>query len=309
MAARFVVESLEMALVSRVEAHIVSHFRQDREPQLGLVLDAMMGWKNCLVRAVITSNTRQYETSGFLARYAELMTTRGHSLSLNVADNLTNPRMLTWEHKNFLPAWIAEASPGEDFFLYIEDDIVLEDANLAYFMNHLRVLRQRNLIPGFLRFEKKAGAQVLVDVTSPEYWERDRTVVIQNTAYHANKNPYWAGYILDRSLAEEYVRSRSFSPADSTFAPWNIQERSAMGLTFENPPASLKSRVVIPIVDGVVDPGSLVWHCSDSYSAANHPVVARLTLDQAYVRESLTGYLARKAKSAARSLGARISRA
>lgn len=283
-------------MVSRIEVHIVSHFREDRTTQLKIVLDAMLEWKNCIVAATITSNVDTYKTSGFLPPYIEQFRRRGYDLTLNVASGLKNPRMLTWEHKKFIKPWLEGASPGEDFFVYIEDDISLTHENISYFIRNIKTLKRENLIPGFIRYEKKAGEIRLVDVMSTEYWERDRSINIDGQLYHSNLNPYWAGFILDRDLAEEYLESRSFSPVASEFVPWNIQERSAMGLTYEAPNPRLRSRMVVPITQGRPDPNCLVWHCSNSYSADDHPVVATLTVTAAYQTETLVDHLRRKAK-------------
>lgn len=283
-------------MVSRIEVHIVSHFREDRTTQLHIVLDAMLGWKNCIVAATITSNVDTYETSGFLRPYIDQFERRGHNLTLNVASGLANPRMLTWEHKKFVNTWLESASPGEDFFIYIEDDIALTHENITYFIRNIQTLKSKKLIPGFIRYEKKDNEIRLVDVMNTEYWQRDRSISIGSQIYHSNLNPYWAGFILDRDLAKEYTESRSFSPIDSEFVPWNIQERSAMGLTYEDPTPRLRSRMVIPIIQGRPDPDCLVWHCSNSYSADNHPVVATLTVDAAYRTETLVEHLGRKAK-------------
>lgn len=287
-------------MVSRVEAHIVSHYRSDRAEQLGIVLDAILGWKNCIVRAVVSSNVPTYETSGVLRPFQERFAAAGHELVLNVVEGLTNPRLLTWEHKRFIEPWLETASPGEDFFMYIEDDIEVTNQNLMYFIRTNRVLKKHGLIPGFLRYEKKGDEVRLVDVTQPEYWQRERSVRIDGRTYHACVNPYWAGFVLDRDLAKEYVASRSYRLDASEFVPWNVQERAAMGLTFEEPRLGLRTRIVVPIVEGRPDPDCFVWHCSNSYSAEDHPVVARLTPERAFRKENLWGFAARKLRGAAR---------
>jgi len=289
-------------MVSRIETHIVSHFRADRARQLDIVLEAILGWKNCIANVVITSNNNEYEKTGLMGRFTERFTQAGHSLSLNVVSDLTNPRMLTWAHKRFIEPWLQDASPKEDYFVYIEDDIEVTYDNLRYFMRNLKIVEKRGLIPGFLRYEKKDGERRLVDLVAPEFWNRDRSLTIDGQLFHACVNPYWAGFILDRDLAREYVASRSFSPTDSEFAPWNIQERAAMGLTFERPDARLKSRVVIPMVDGAPDPACLVWHCSDSYTADDHPLIGRLTIERAFQREGLGHFVLRKLRSASSKL-------
>lgn len=292
-------------MVSRVEAHVVSHYRSDRAEQLGIVLNAILGWKNCVARVVVSSNTDTYETSGFLPSLREKFAQAGHELILNVVSGLRNPRLLTWEHKKFIEPWMQDASPGEDFFMYIEDDIRITNENLVYFIRTSRTLKSHGLIPGFLRYEVKEGETRLVDITQPEYWQRERSVQVDGQLYHACINPYWAGFILDRDSAREYVASKSFNLESSEFVNWNVQERAAMGLTFESVRPDLRSRLVVPIRNGAPDPDCLVWHCSNSYSAEDHPVVARLTPDQAFTRETTLGYATRKLRNAARRLGRR----
>jgi hypothetical protein len=281
-------------MVSRIEAHIVSHYRSDRATELGTVLESILGWKNCITKVVITSNNDEYAKTGLIDAYRDRFKQGGHELLLNVVDGLSNPRMLTWEHKRFIEPWIEAASPEEDFFIYLEDDIALSNDNLRYFIQTLPVTSKRSLIPGFLRYELKGDEKRLVDTMHVEYWERDRTASIDGALFHACINPYWAGFILNLELAREYVKSASFTPKGSEFVPWHIQERSAMGLTFERPSRKLRSRIVIPIVDGVPDPACLVWHCSNSYTAEDHPIMGRLTVAAAFKRETTGHYLKRK---------------
>jgi hypothetical protein len=290
-------------MVYRIDVHIVSHYREGRVKHLGLTLDAISEWKGCILRVVVTSNTDRYQSTGFLSKYESIFSNRGHKLELNVVDNLDNPRLLTWAHKKYLPEWTASASNGEDYFFYIEDDLVLTNANITYFIRNQKTLAQSNLIPGFLRYENKGDEVRLVDVFAPEYWERERSLNIDGNIFHANKNPYWGGFGLNKDLAQEYLRSRSFSLEQSNFVQhWNVQERAAMGLTWENPSKRLKTRVVVPIVNGAPDPGCLIWHCSNNYSEDDHPVIARLTVERAYLRESVGAYAARTTAKALRRM-------
>jgi hypothetical protein len=289
-------------MVSRFEVHIVSHYRADRARELSLVLEGLLGWKNCITNVVVTSNNTEYETSGLIGSFKGRFEQLGHRLSLNVASNLDNPRHLTWEHKRFIRPWMETASPEEDFFVYIEDDIALSNENVRYFIRNRQRLSSSSLIPGFLRYELKDDEKRLVDVMYPEYWERDRTRKIDGTLYHSCINPYWAGFILDLALAREYVASRSFTMKDSEFVRWNVQERAAMGLTFEHPSPHFRSRLVVPIIDGTPDPACLVWHCSNSYTADDHPQMCQLSIERAFVREGSPHYLVRKSRAALRRL-------
>jgi hypothetical protein len=289
--------------MKRFEVHIASHFDPRRVEFLGRVLEAMRGWRECRLKVVVWSNVWSYLETSVWKSAEEAFSGAGAILDLSVATDLDDPFMLTWQHKKALTTWAANASSEDDFFAYIEDDIVIRDENIQYFVEHYRALREHDLIPGFLRFENTDAGTRLVDVMRPEFWERDRSIRIGKIKYHANVNPYWAGYIFDRRLANEHLSSRSFSPGTSIrVRDWEIRERAAMGLAFERPNPRLKSRVVVPLLDGLPDPRCLVWHCANNYSEQGHPSVARLSVSDAYPTESTSEYLVRKARALPRSL-------
>ena len=137
--------------------------------------------------------------------------------------------MLTWEHKKFLKPWLDRAADDGAYFLYIEDDIAITDENVHYLIETRKRLAPRQLIPGLLRYETIGSEKYLVDVMYPEFFHLERSIKIGRDLYHSNINPYWAGMFLDRTLALEYVNSRSFSPSGSEFVRWDIRARAAMG--------------------------------------------------------------------------------
>jgi hypothetical protein len=268
-------------MVRTLEVHVVSHYRAERTRELAVVLDAMLAWRDCALHVIITSNVGSYESDGFLAPYVDAFARGGHRLTLNVVDDLDDPFMLAWEHKRFLEPWLRTAAPDGDYFMWIEDDIRITDDNLDFFLRELTVLKPHGLIPGFLRYETKGDELRLVDIMEPEYVDQ-RTIVVDGRPFHACINPYWAGSILDRELAVEYLASRSFDPVSSEFVPWAIRERAAMGLTWEHPRSELGTRVVIPLVHGKPAESCLVWHVSNKYSTENHPLIAALTIARAF---------------------------
>jgi hypothetical protein len=289
-------------VANRFEVHIASHFRESRIKLLSLVLDAILSWDQCVVNVVVASNIDSYLYKDFWREFASRFADKGGSLRLEVPENLLNPFLLTWAHKVHLPRWLSSAGAANDYFMYIEDDIVITSESIDYFVQTLGKLSGTRVMPGFIRYELHGDTMKLVDIMRTEYWERDRSAVISGTLFHANVNPYWGGYILDKGLAIEYLDSRSFSQSGSSFVGWEIRERAAMGLTFEKPSRKFKSRVVVPIVDGAPSKDCLVWHCANNYSEEGHPVVAQLTIAQAFQTESLRSYIARKLSAAPASL-------
>jgi|CXWL01.1.fsa_nt_gi hypothetical protein len=283
-------------MARRHTVYLTSHYVEGRGSLLATTLEAILGWQAAEVRAVIVSNVDAYRVSGFLAEWQQRFSSAGHSLQLEIATELENPLLLTWWHKRHLPTWVANASDHGDYFVYLEDDIALTRQNLEYFDRHLPQLRQRGLLPGFMRYEVLRGQTRLVDNGQPEPWLANRSREIEGTTYHANTNPYWAGFILDKRLGEEYLASRSASLEASKFVGWGIQERAAMGLTYEDVPLWMGTRLVVPVIDGKPSPDCLVWHCSNALSAANHPTFGRLTPGTVYYQESLAARLRRRTR-------------
>jgi hypothetical protein len=283
-------------MVKQITVYIASYYRKSREDVLGDVLAVMLDWKDVLLDVTVMSNVPSYlEAENFretIARFEQV----GFRLKLEVVGELKNPRLMTWAHKKYVPEWAKSASPGEDFFIYIEDDILITDANLQYYLNTLDELKPKGMIPGFLRYEKAGTGEIrLVDQIWPEYWERDRTRKIGGKIYHACINPYWAGYFLDRDLAEEYVASDSFDLVRSERVHhWHVQERAAMGLTFEKPPRDLRTRVVIPLLEGMPHPDCLVWHRTNNYTDDPNTPHAKKTPAQIFQSETYLEYLARR---------------
>jgi hypothetical protein len=290
-------------MTRRIEMHICAHYVPARVRFLVTVLDAILGWRDCAVEAVVTSNVDALQTEAFWRPMKERFERAGHQLRLNVVSDLADPFTLTWEHKRFVQPWLDKTTSDEDLFIYVEDDIEITGVNLDYFVRTLKTTQKRGLIPGFLRYEKKDGERRFVDIMSIEYWNLDKSVTIDGVTFHACLNPYWAGFILNRGLAREYVASRSFSLGESQrVIHWATRERAAMGLTYERPDPRLRTRIVIPMVDGAPDPDCFLWHCADNYTAMNHPLMGQIRVEDGFQRESLAHLVARKARSARRRL-------
>jgi len=128
-------------MVKQVAVYIASHYREDREHILGDVLDALAGWQNAILRVTVMSNLPNYQETGLIAKKASQFEKNGSRLTLEVVDGLANPRHLTWAHKKHIPKWIESAAAREDLFVYIEDDILITDANFQYYLKALDVLK------------------------------------------------------------------------------------------------------------------------------------------------------------------------
>ena len=93
-------------------------------------------------------------------------------------------------------------------FLFILKTILfLPQRNLRYFYDTLPILTAKGLIPGFLRYEVVNGRRYLVDIVEPQLIYLSPNVMIENCRFIGPVSPYWAGFILDKNLATEYIRT------------------------------------------------------------------------------------------------------
>lgn len=142
---------------------------------------------------------------------------------------------LTWHHKQVFRR--ALRADRFSHLLYLEDDIAFTADNLAYWLAARPVLADRQLLPGFVRFERVGAQRMLVDqarsgqhVAAGDPIELDGGGALE---LRRSLRPYQACYLLDRELAAQHFRSSAMrSPLRSRVVAWDVRERAAAGEVF-----------------------------------------------------------------------------
>lgn len=290
-----------MAPESRATVVISAHYVPARISFLATVLKAILGWRMAAVEVILISNDPAIMTEDAVVAAQAEFAGRGWSLHLEMATDLAHPFHLTWHHKKLLPSWASRAREVDDYFIYIEDDMVLTNDNIEYFRENLNPLRQYGLIPSFLRYEIREGRKYSVDMIEPQLVAVSPTVSVGDVKFLGPTNPYWAGFILDKALAQEYLLSDSFDLVRSERrAEWDVRERAAMGLTWEAAPNRYKSRYAIPLRDGQPIESCLIWHCAQNYSTMSATRFATLPVESVFVERDVGMLIARAARKVGR---------
>jgi hypothetical protein len=270
--------ALERAREARVLVAITFHFVAARLPFLAQVLRSLGEFPVAAMDVVIVTNTFGVEDLAPLRRLcAEALPAKKGSVR-SYAD-LADPFDLTWCHKAILASEFVEMNDNRhSHFIYIEDDIHLSFANFCYFLEFREQLRATGLLPAFVRteFSVAQAGFVASDAFSPVYVPVQPHVALDGWAMINMPNAYNPCFILDRELAQEYVRTRSFDRAASAgVSPWGVRERAAMGLCFENVPKPFHSRYVVPVSmqDDAVPAFARIAHIPNNYADdANIPL-------------------------------------
>ena len=93
--------------------------------------------------------------------------------------------------------------------MFIEDDIIVNNNNIKYWIYFRKILKKNNLIPGFIRYENFKDKKFSVDNPNKIFLNKlpkIETETKQN-GFVNSKFPYHAMYLMDRELMKKYLNS------------------------------------------------------------------------------------------------------
>jgi hypothetical protein len=273
---------------ARILVAITVHFNAARLEYLAEVLRSLAEFPVAAMHVVLITNTVAEAELGVLQRLCDEVLV-GKSASLHRYEYLAHPFYLTWRHREFVATEFGDGSERKyTHFIYLEDDIRLSFMNFCYFVTYREVLRDAGLLPSFLRveFNKTLNGYVNSDTKVPvdlnEQPREDRgEMLLANMPF-----PYTACYVLDADLAREFLGTSSFGRERSrAMTEWDVRERAAMGLCYENIPNSFQCRYVVPIVkaSGMALNCAWVSHLPNNYANDANSAFGKVRMDSLFV--------------------------
>ena len=256
----------------RLLVYITFYFVKERLYHLSLLLRELAGFNVASVTTRIVVNALSPDERTLLA--GTIADCRGTDDSVEFTEFPvgSNPRALTWRHKDLLLQDFDAIREAYTHVIYTEADILFTFGNFRYWLSYRRTVRPYGLLPAFLRTEYHPTAHCYVpsDFFGPVYVPHLGHVVEGPFALVNAPNPYNPLYILDRELLDEYVTSRSYQQDGSSgLCNWGLPERAAMGLCLEHVPPGFASRYVIPVglADNRVPSWAWIGHLPNNYAA------------------------------------------
>jgi hypothetical protein len=244
------------------------------------------------VNVLIYTNTTDPAQLADIERLLDFVRLADKQFEIISVLNLEHGFDLTWADKSSIP----ERFLGSDFthWLHLEDDCRFTYLNLCYFIYAREILRPHGLIPSFVRYEWNDSQLGFFSSDQARQTGIDSQPHIDadDVFFMVLDSVYCGSVVLDQELAAEFVETRSFDRLRSAdVSHWYIQERAAMGLTWEHVPPGHICRMMVPFTKAGRVPATpcLLHHLPNNYTdtwfaGTNHPNVpfGRLRLDKIF---------------------------
>lgn len=173
---------------------------------------------------------------------------------------------LAWSHKSLFRTALQVEQISH--LVYLEDDMLFDQANLDYWVRGRQCLHGTGLIPGFVRFERFSGESWLTDLKSPISEPIDTVSTPDGSTWFSMPNPYQALYVMDRALATDHFRrSPSRSRLRSRLRPHDDLASASHGPIYDDAPSRPGWRTVVRLGTEGIASAALIEHSSANYAA------------------------------------------
>lgn len=266
---------------TRMMVAIAFHFNAARLPYLAQVLQGLDSFP-CPVQVSVLTNTGELDEIRLLQQ-----TCGGHRLfdpQIARVNHIPHPFMLPWAHKAVLKE-AYERDPSLTHFVYLEDDMALTPANMAYWVEARQLLAGTPFYPSLLRVERhdQSGHWVSTDLLAPAEIDKCPQYSVQGYDFINLPNPYQGLTIYDRALMAEHIQSPSFDYAQygnqarleaiqrGEGGYFDTRERATHGQTYVGVPRGYFSRNLLGFSKrfGETDIRAWIHHLPNNY--VNNP--------------------------------------
>ena len=282
---------------------ITFFYRKNREKYILEVINSLLEFSIPIDLTVVSNNiTSDFENE--LKIYVSKKST--FNLSLFSPIGLGHPFLLSWSHYSIFEEKIKD--PTFTHFIYLEDDIKFTQKNFNYWIQARELLKNKNLIPAFFRYELNTNFKLYsTDVLKKmSIYDCNLIVTNKNKYFISIVYPYQGMYLYDRELMIEFFNSPAFNPdydhgifkSIIPNKPFNIREKAALGLTFYDTPKNFRARTFLPIdinnFQFIND--CLIHHIPNNYTLDCNSNNGKIEIKNIFIRKSLKMFLTYKIK-------------
>lgn len=161
-------------------------------------------------------------------------------------------------------------------FMFLEDDILVSNLNIFYWIYFRVILKKYKLVPGFLRYEKNGKKYFSVDNPQKMSLKKNPHIFSYNrkNGFINSKFPYNAMYFMDRELMKQYLKSNAIkfdfafhNKAMNSIYP--IKEQLNVAYAYDNVPKGFYNKLVLPFKNNKILDICFIKHSELKYSKIN----------------------------------------
>lgn len=182
-----------------------------------------------------------------------------------------HPFLLTWKCRDLLK----QQRNDYDAFMYIEDDILVPNKAIKYWLKYNEKLINMNYNLGFVRIETENNIEYITDLPRVKL---DTIINVDDETYCVNnKNPYCAFWIYNKEEFNKFVDSHLYDIQNIN--GYGTREQSAIGL--HGVCTNWYSCTIIPIINNKLIDDCKVYHLPNNYVSMKHEVFATIKFNEA----------------------------
>ena len=188
----------------KISVVICFHFNKKRIKNLQKICANINNYKFSKRVSIITNeiNTNEYKS------LKKELSKKLKKINIIKIKDIPEPNLLPWYCMDYMKKSYKNKSFSH--FLYLEDDILINENNINYWIFARKILKKFNFIPAFLRCETNGNKLFSVDnpktiriKNTPKILTKSKKIGFLNLRY-----PYHASCLMDRDLMKEYNKSK-----------------------------------------------------------------------------------------------------
>ncbi len=170
---------------------VIANYGEKNKIFIEKIINKYQGMKNYDVDLFVLSNTPKYF---------------GPKVDVRIGIPINNPWSLPFGYKNLF----LDKMESYDFFIYSEDDILIEEKNIDAFYEETLILPDQ-FITGFIRFEISLANKIFYpDMHSHYFWDPNSIIRFKNSLFAYHTNEHSGCFILTRNQLRKSIKSNGF---------------------------------------------------------------------------------------------------
>jgi len=236
----------------KITKHISFFYIETRINYINRIIDETNNY--CFITDIfIHTNNKELQESVFNKYTNGTINIIYHDLSNE------HPYYLTWKCRDLLK----KQRYDYDIFMYIEDDILVPNNAITYWLEYNEKLIEKNYNLGFLRIELENDIEYITDFKNQRL---DTVLQLDNVSYIVNNlNQYCAFWIYNKNEFNKFVDSVYFDLSKKSSGFRFSREESAMGLHGVGSNNVWYKNSIIPMTSDKLHEYCKIYHMPNNY--------------------------------------------